>query len=217
MDLGAVLATLAQDRPIFHSEADFQHALAWEIHKQNPDARVRLEYRPLPEEPLYLDVWIEEKDGALAVELKYPTRKLVAERDGERFSLKDQAAQDLTPYDFVKDIVRLERVVEAIPHVTGYAVLLTNDSAYWAAPLRANTADAAFRIHDGACLRGTLGWSSNAGSGTMAKREVVHQVRGVYPLAWQEYSSVGGQQRYGRFKYLPVRIDRIDRGDSTGK
>ena len=27
------LEALAEQRPIFHSEADFQHAIAWEIHK----------------------------------------------------------------------------------------------------------------------------------------------------------------------------------------
>ena len=46
-----VLRSLSCQRPIFHSEADFQHALAWLIHLQHPDAIVRLEYRPLPQKP----------------------------------------------------------------------------------------------------------------------------------------------------------------------
>ena len=37
---------LAQRRPIFHSEADFQHALAWEIHALHTDCQIRLE-RPV--------------------------------------------------------------------------------------------------------------------------------------------------------------------------
>lgn len=31
-DVEAVLRDLALKRPIFHSEADFQHAVAWEVH-----------------------------------------------------------------------------------------------------------------------------------------------------------------------------------------
>jgi hypothetical protein len=37
------LPSLSRERPIFHSEADFQHALAWHIHPRHPDTRVRLE------------------------------------------------------------------------------------------------------------------------------------------------------------------------------
>src|SRR5579859_5225485 len=109
--LDELLPLLGQQRPVFHSEADFQHALAWLIHLQQPDTRIRLEYRPLPSEPLYLDLWVEDDSSALAIELKYPTRRLMVEHAGEHFSLKNQSAQDLTRYDFIKDIGRLERVV----------------------------------------------------------------------------------------------------------
>jgi hypothetical protein len=46
LSVSAVLTALAKQRPIFHSEADFQHAIAWEIHKHLPRASVRLE-RPI--------------------------------------------------------------------------------------------------------------------------------------------------------------------------
>jgi len=42
--ISQVLDTLAQQRPIFHAEADFQHAVAWRIHALFPAAKVRLEY-----------------------------------------------------------------------------------------------------------------------------------------------------------------------------
>jgi hypothetical protein len=41
-----IMKTLAVERPVFHSEADFQHALAWELHRQMPEWAMRLEYRP---------------------------------------------------------------------------------------------------------------------------------------------------------------------------
>ena len=50
------MAALARVRPLFHSEADFQHALAWLIHQRHSDARIRLEYRVFGLEPVYLDL-----------------------------------------------------------------------------------------------------------------------------------------------------------------
>ncbi len=38
-----LLDKLRLHRPVFHSEKDFQHSLAWLIHQQDPDAQIRLE------------------------------------------------------------------------------------------------------------------------------------------------------------------------------
>jgi hypothetical protein len=43
-DILEAMRDLSTQRPIFHSEADFQHALAWYFHQQFPDAHIRLEY-----------------------------------------------------------------------------------------------------------------------------------------------------------------------------
>jgi hypothetical protein len=59
-----VLTTLAQQRLLFHSEADFQHAFAWEIHKRLPQALVRLERPVLHENKLlYVDIWVVHNDA----------------------------------------------------------------------------------------------------------------------------------------------------------
>jgi hypothetical protein len=87
------LEALANQRPIFHSEADFQHAIAWEIHKRLPRASVRLE-RPVEvshvNKRLHVDVWIEQDDMILAIELMYKTRALQAHIGNERFDLRSQ-------------------------------------------------------------------------------------------------------------------------------
>lgn len=49
MDLLPVIELLRQKRPIFHSEADFQFALAWEIQRLYTSTVVRLEYSPAGE------------------------------------------------------------------------------------------------------------------------------------------------------------------------
>ena len=69
MDIDGLMAKLSKRRQIFHSEADFQHALAWEIHLANPDCQVRLEFSPFPddERAMLLDIWLPTE--SLAIEL----------------------------------------------------------------------------------------------------------------------------------------------------
>jgi hypothetical protein len=43
LEIGSILTDLAISRPIFHSEADFQHALAWKLQGRFPTAKIRLE------------------------------------------------------------------------------------------------------------------------------------------------------------------------------
>src|SRR5436309_960178 len=104
--VGATMAALACSRPIFHSEADFQHSFAWQIHLADPDARVRLEPRVLRDPPIALDLAITSRARRIAVELKYLVRAFSAEQDGEKFALRPQGAQDIRRYDFIKDVAR---------------------------------------------------------------------------------------------------------------
>lgn len=46
--LSDLMRRLALRRPVFHSEADFQHDFAWEAHSMDPNLRVRLETHPEP-------------------------------------------------------------------------------------------------------------------------------------------------------------------------
>lgn len=81
--LNEAMLNLASRRPIFHSEADFQHALAWELQKRFPDSEIRLEFRPFPHERFYLDVWCRSAEESFAIELKYLTRGLDIEVGGK--------------------------------------------------------------------------------------------------------------------------------------
>ena len=204
LDFDHLLGEISRHRPVFHSEADFQHALAWCIHERYPDAKLRLEYKPFPEERLYVDIWVSGAERA-AIELKYLTRGLEIDLDGERFSLKNQSAQDTRRYDVLRDVARLERVVSAIPSTTGYAVVLTNDSAYWKTAMRSNTMDAAFRIHEGLTMSGTLQWSERASKGTVSGREAPIELTGSYRIAWRNYSSLPANS-YGQMRYLLIEV-----------
>jgi len=203
-DILALLGNLSQDRPIFHSEADFQHAIAWRIHEIIPDAQVRLEFKPFLEKRIYLDIWLQN-DGT-AIELKYPTRRLSLDSCGEAFALRDQGAQDITRYDFLKDIQRLEEVTSSCEKAkAGFAILLTNDPSYWKASSRVDTVDAAFRLHEGRRITGELAWLARAAPGTTKGRKNPIRLNGSYKLHWRDYSNLG-EGNYRLFRYLLIEV-----------
>jgi hypothetical protein len=207
MNFTQLLARLALRRPLFHSEADFQHALAWEIHERHPAAQVRLEYRPkLLRGRIYVDIWVELDSGpTIAIELKYKTRPLVWEREGESYELLNQSAQDAGRYDFLKDVRRIEQLAQASSSVCGAAILLTNDPSYWQTPRPGETADAAFRLHEGQTISGELGWGSGASPGTMRSREAPLTFGTAYRVSWRSYSRLEAP-RYGEFRYLLIEV-----------
>lgn len=188
LDVHALLNRLGTERPIFHSEADFQHALAWLIHRQHPAAQIRLETRP--ERGVRLDIVVGLHDERIAIELKYLAARFEGTVAGERFDLPNQAAQDISRHDFVKDIARVERFTAAGTVTSGWAVALTNDGSYWRPGTKADPIDAMFRIHEGRTLEGTLGWGTLAGAGTTSKRNVPLTLTGSYPCNWRDYSTL---------------------------
>ncbi len=107
------LRALAGRRPVFHSEANFQHALAWQLQLDHPEAQIRLETRPLSGKPVFLDLILMLGSKRFAVELKYLVTTLEADIGGERFILRKQSAHDVRRYDVVKDLCRLEELVRA--------------------------------------------------------------------------------------------------------
>jgi len=209
IDIKGMLETLRKVRPIFHSEADFQHALAWEIHKQLPTYSVRLEYPLSLRQSEHLDILLASNSNDLvAIELKYKTRLLSTAFEEETFWLKDHSAQDCGRYDFLKDVQRLEEFISKHSNATGYAILLTNDSSYWKPPRNDSTVDANFRVHEGRIVHGTLTWGSRASKGTTKGREKAIVIRDTYHLVWQDYyqaATLPNMGNYTKFKYLLVR------------
>ena len=207
LDIDGLMASLAGTRKVFHSEADFQHALAWHIHQAMPESQVRLEVDVMQVEHQrrFLDIWLPAE--GVAIELKYKTRGLALEQDDESFVLRNQSAQDQGRYDFLRDIQRLELMRSKLEQwKAGYAVLLTNDSSYWKVPTPSDTVDADFRVHEERAVSGALAWAASASPGTVRGRESPIQIRGSYRLRWQEYSSFSGKS-YGSFRYLAVSVE----------
>lgn len=206
-DIQQVLVSLANKRPVFHNEADFQHALAWEI-RESYDCKIRLEKRMdiRAGKRSYLDVWVEHQGKTYGIELKYKIRGSEYVHDGETFSFLNQAAHDIGRYDVTKDLQRLEQMVSLGLVDEGVMILLTNDAAYYREPsIEKFTADRDFRIHEGRLLAGELKWSEFTGEGTMKGRTDPISLQGRYTVKWQDYRSFGPANFVMKMLLIPIR------------
>ncbi|HVW81003.1 MAG TPA: hypothetical protein VHB69_08715 [Mycobacteriales bacterium] len=203
--VAALLTELSMTRPLFHSERDFQLAVGLAMHNRWPAVGVRMEVRLRPEVAKYTDIVALVGDDRIALELKHLTRAYEAAYGGERYVLRSQAAQDVSRYDVIKDITRIESLVADGVVASGFVVVLTNDQGYWNTSVR-QTVDVAFRLHEGRRLAGELAWSDSAGRGTTRGRHAAHVLRGEYDLAWLPYSRLPGAG--GEFRALIVAVDK---------
>jgi hypothetical protein len=207
IDLHTTMAELSVKRPVFYSEADFQHALAWEIQSKHPDFSIRLEYRPpYLDKKAYVDIWAKSPETNFVIELKYKTKGTKITFNEEDFELLNQGAQDIGRYDFLKDVERIEKVVSKNPGTVGYGIFLTNEDLYWKQLDRElTTVDASFRINAGKTIKGTVSWGKHASEGTMKNREKPISLKDTYEIAWHDYSNIA-HAKYGHFKYLLLTV-----------
>ena len=190
---------------IFHSEADFQFSLAWELQKILPDAKIRLEYCPSFDKDMHIDIYVLDEGHSYPIELKYKTKEVETDIDGEHYELKNQFAHDIGRYDFLYDISRIEKAKALDENFkSGFAIILTNDSAYWSVPYTDNTVDASFRIHEGRTITGSLSWGEKAGSGTTKGRKDSIELIGSYQTAWVPFSDIGIS--CGEFRYCLIEV-----------
>lgn len=206
IDLNRLMVDLAKRRPVFHSEADFQHELAWQIHLSGQSSELRLE-RSIEVDGQRLSVDILALIGKvwLAFELKYLTKLLDVTEQGERFVLRNQAAQDIRRYDFWKDVSRLEKLGAEGNARLGYAIAITNDQGYWRKSNK-ETMDQSFRMHDGRVSDGDMAWKNSTGPGTMRGREKPIRLGRRYTISWRPYSSLAGVGA-GEFKMVVVEVE----------
>lgn len=198
--------SLSQHRPVFHSEADFQHAFAWEVQRSDPTIGVRLEVRIAPHQHLDLLCSRPDINRYTAVELKFPTASWSGEYADEQFGLRHHSATDVTGYRIVKDIQRLEQDVVGRDGWNGLLIVVTNEPFYWRRPAHGHQTNADdFRIHEGTRLEGIRTWGPHTGNGTMKGYEESLALAGVYDLHWRPYSRLEGP--HGEFRALVVAVE----------
>ena len=145
----------------------------------------------------------------MAVELKYKTRKLGVDLEGEEYRLASHSAADIGRYDFIKDICRLKELASNLNGCEGWAIMLTNDSAYWKSSRTNETIDGAFRIHGRSCPEWHVLMDTSAGAseGTKRMRESHLHVTGRYVLHWLDFSAPSTES-YGKFRFLAVHVPK---------
>lgn len=212
IDIADIVRRLSELRPTFHSEADLQHSIAWLIHERFPAANIRLEVPVVTHlGTLYVDILVHLLGRTHVIELKYKTRALTTNIDGETFRLQSHVALPLGRYDVLKDLQRVESVSMLGDTYFGTIVFLTNESAYWSAPRLGTETSAEFSLGDGRELHGRMEWTARASDGTKKKREEPIVLSGNYEVDWQEYSSVQSDS-YSRFRFLVLDV-ADDQGD----
>lgn len=207
LDIHGLMEGLAAKRPVFHSEADFQFALAWQI-REVMGHYVRLEFPPFPKERMRLDIWVPALQTAL--ELKYPTRDLELRTDDEVFALRNQGTPDLGQYDFLRDSERLEQVAGQRSQAAGIALLLTNEPLYWDSSSRSETADdVVFRLNERRRLPARMDWPDQRRAGKGKERQSPICLRGSYTCGWRDYGRrVAAGVGSLRFRYIAIHVLR---------
>ena len=184
-----LLANLLAKRPFFHSEADFQHELAWLIHQTDPLIEVRLE-KPLTGVG-EVDILLLKSGRAFLIELKYKTIESHYDSGGETFALKSHGAQPLGRYDGLKDISRIEN-----SNIKGCTIFLTNESQYWNVAPRGNGSQ--FSLQQGCVLQNlNAHWQNNTNIASIGKSRIGGiMLAGPYSLHWRAYGAAIPEFRY---------------------
>lgn len=211
-----ILQQLLNKKRIFGSEADFQFAFAWELRESYGDqADVRLEFTPWEySDAMHIDIAIIVGKQLIPIELKYRKARLDTIYNGEHIRLKAHTAHDTGAYEYLLDIERLENLMKSETYSISeaYAIMLTNDSAYWRdtrkAPNGKQPNDIAFRIFDGVELTGKREWNAAASEGTIKGHERPISLDGTYKIEWQDCSPTSDIV----FKYNVVKITKASLG-----
>lgn len=210
MNIFNAMKTLSDKRPIFHSEADFQFSLGWELKRLNNDFQIIME-RPFQFEDkskkhpkIELDLLIENGLEKYGIELKYVTKKLNTKIGKEKFELKDHMATNLRRYDFYKDINRLEYLKTNNEINKGYVIFLTNVDSYQKNETSGMAKE--FNFADGCKIIPKdeyywIGEKINEKSIGSSRNENI-KIEQQYDCRWSKYSTIDNHV----FKYILLEI-----------
>ncbi len=220
-DIENILIKLHEKRPIFHSEGDFQFSLGCEIQSMYPNVKIIVE-RPLyVERPVdekipsrgtkpvteHIDMFLYDGPNRIGIELKFIKAKFSYKDDWGDYCLKPSLANDLSCYDILKDIHRLENYAQIDKIIdSGYAITITNISTLWKKHCDGSDYDH-FRVFDGRKLHGTIDWLSDEVAKKKEYRSKSINLNGNYTVNWHEYPKSPKEQESkkhynNKFKYM---------------
>lgn len=212
-----IIKTLQGERKLFNSEDDLKFALAWLIKKYNNDLDVRLEYCPKLLPNMHIDILVIDSKRWIPIELKYRTKELKTEVDGEIYNLTDHSAKDQGCCAYLNDIKRIEDLILAYPDKIdkGYTIFITNDLGFTKQPNLKNGKCyyREFSLENGRTLPRIMKWikdKEGPSKSTMSKYEKgIELIANNYKINWLPYSKIENTKN-GEFRYLINKIDRLE-------
>lgn len=202
------MTALSRERPIFHSEADFQFALAWALKSVDPQAHLRLEY-PIGNVRGAVDI-VAMSNGrpAYALELKYVKTRTKMQIGDETYDLPDSLSDSY--YYVCNDLARMERFVAENPGACAGVLVLSNRPLSWNEWTHQRGCHA-FRISEGRTLSGILDWPRERVRNRLSRdmRDRI-ELRGSYPLLWRSFGSSDREQTSRSFRYLLIDVPAHD-------
>ena len=206
MNITEIMESLSNERPIFYSEADFQFALAWKIQQYHPSYNIRMEYPVTIDENnnRNIDIFFDGDGDRYGIELKYKTRRMNDQGvviNNEQYNLTDQGARDTGMYDTLKDVHRLETLLNGEMITIGHVIILTNDANYWDTEGDGNAFDQ-FQIYDGRMINAgeELEWQNNAVQAQGYAEPI--RLENDYTCNWTDYSKLVDVNKHNEFRYL---------------
>ncbi len=229
---------LQDKRKIFHSEDDLKLSLAITIKEFYPEFEIRLEKpttinmisvdgeKTVVRAPI--DIIVYDKNGkSVPIELKYKTKKLEIEHNGELYSLTNHGATDIGRYSFRKDIYRIEQYLSTEKNSDiGFIFILTNEDNYINNNVELKeTFDKHFTCHqNGLFEKKYKGWNyskidktkyvksnntwkyinQNKKHWTCTNdKSYILELNNNYPINWKEYSKFKNHE----FKFCVIKVE----------
>jgi hypothetical protein len=202
--LDQTIKMLGLKKTIFHSEAEFQFKLAWEIKETNQNIEVLFEYPAINikgnhrRTPM-IDLVFKQDGNIFPVEVKYAKGDL---EFGE-YKLANKPTDE--SIDVIKDIRRIEDFVSAYDNCDhGYVIVLSNHKK-WFDSKKPDSKVFSNRSH-------LTDDSNNALTGIIDYKtgidENVVEIKGKYPTKWSDYTVLDINHKNNTFKYLIFEIKK---------
>jgi hypothetical protein len=210
--ISKALNRLETKKPMFHSESHLSEWLADTLKKMVdlpswPKLQMAGFYRV--NKKLRLDMLFVHRGREYAVELKYTRAPMnkgnpLSYRGDVFYAPKSGSPDDITRFNFLRDIERLESEIPIRENSVGFVLLMTNRRALWEKGDRTAN-DAAFHIDDG-IRRGLLEWASPPSPNTVERAGESLWIENNYDTKWRTYSDIPKLKKNGLFRYLLLKV-----------
>ena len=211
-DIIHALNALSEVRPVFYSEADFQHSLANILASNGFNCRLEKPYSIMvngEEIRVELDILVVENgQNETAIELKYVKKRYAGIHSDEHFDLAESWSANLSRFDCFADLQRVSALVNAGKAASGFCIFLTNKENAWRDDVTASgNLGSQFSIHEGRVLLAgeILNWFGNPHEGNVGTKRLPPycpiQINQNIELKWVDYSNSGTCFRYLLLEY----------------